>query len=150
MSRCDDTPITQHTPIAACHLCREVHGSSASAQDLCSKIILSDALALASICDHSLRDLAPNDERVAELGEIVPRHASGWTCLPRVWQVCSVYKSAINASRVFQWHWQLSNCHEVSDEFCTAGTIHYLGDCNCVILCDAPQSLAGVCWQKCT
>ncbi|KAK9867388.1 hypothetical protein WJX84_006173 [Apatococcus fuscideae] len=70
-------------------LAREVHGSSASAQDLCSKIILSDALALASICDHSLRDLAPNDERVAELGEIVPRHASGWTCLPRVWQAAA-------------------------------------------------------------
>lgn len=67
--------------------CREASGSSASAQDLCCKVILSDVVALASLCQHSLQDLAPHDEHVAEFSQIIPRHAMDWICLPKLWQV---------------------------------------------------------------
>ena len=70
-----------------CMLCREGRGENASAQDLCCKILLSDAIVLTSLCSQGLQDMTPRDEQLNDLSDKVVGHATEWLCMPKLWQV---------------------------------------------------------------
>ncbi len=80
--------------VSAFHECREAQGDSTSAQDLCCKILISDAAVLAQLCSQSLQDMTPHDEQINDLTNAVVGHTADWICMPKLWQVsCPKSKS---------------------------------------------------------